>query len=197
MAFALAPRAEAATGRVIERVARVLAYAGGFLLSAIALMVCASIIGRALDGVAFFGPITGDYELVEAGTAIAVFAFLPWCQLKKGHVAVDIVVQALPPRLKALSGLIGDILLTIVAYIIAWRLFLGFGEKFPYGSDGMREVLGMGYRPFFAETTYELEIPVWIPYGLSWLGAAFFFVTALYTVWRSWNWVAQGQEQAV
>jgi hypothetical protein len=54
--------------------------------------------------------------------------------------------------------------------------------------------LGMGSRPFFPETTYELEIPVWIPYGLAWIGAALFFVTALYTVWRSLNWVLQGQE---
>lgn len=191
---ALAPRAEAAVGRWVEWIAKAMAFAGGVLLTLIALMVCASIFGRQMDGIWLFGPIRGDYELVEAGTAIAVFAFLPWCQLKRGHVAVDIVVQAFPPRLKALSGLIGDILLAIVAYVIAWRLFVGFGEKFPFGSDGLRETLGFGYRPFFAETTYELEIPVWMPYGLAWIGAALFFVTALYTVWRSLNWVLMGRE---
>jgi len=191
---ALAPMAEMRTGRIVEAVARTMAYAGGVLLTLIALMVFVSIIGRQLDGWLFFGPIRGDYELVEAGTAIAVFAFLPWCQLKRGHVAVDIVVQHFPLRLKAISGLVGDILLAIVAFVIAWRLWLGFGEKFPFGSDAMREALGMGYRPFFPETTYELEIPVWIPYGVSWIGAALFFVTALYTVWRSVNWVLQGQE---
>jgi len=190
----LAPRAEVATGRVIARMAVGMAFVGGIILTCIAVMVCASIFGRQMDGIWFFGPIRGDYELVEAGTAIAVFAFLPWCQLKRGHVAVDIVVQALPARLRALSGLIGDILLAIVAYVIAWRLFAGFGEKFPFGSDGLRETLGFGYRPFFAETTYELEIPVWIPYGLAWIGAALFFVTALYTVWRSLNWVLDGRE---
>jgi TRAP-type C4-dicarboxylate transport system permease small subunit len=191
---ALAPRAEAAVGRWVEWIAKAMAFAGGVLLTLIALMVCASIFGRQMDGIWLFGPIRGDYELVEAGTAIAVFAFLPWCQLKRGHVAVDIVVQAFPPRLKALSGLIGDILLAIVAYVIAWRLFVGFGEKLPFGSDGLRETLGFGYRPFFAETTYELEIPVWMPYGLAWIGAALFFVTALYTVWRSLNWVLMGRE---
>jgi TRAP-type C4-dicarboxylate transport system permease small subunit len=192
----LAPRAEAAVGRGIERLALLLAYAGGMILSLIAVMVCVSIVGRQLDGWLFFGPIRGDYELVEAGTAIAVFAFLPWCQLKRGHVAVDIVTQALPARLKAVTGLVGDLLLAVVAFVIAWRLWLGFGEKFPYGSDAVRQALGMGFRPFFPETTYELQIPVWIPYGLSWLGAAAFFLTALYTVWRSANWVLDGQERA-
>lgn len=191
----LAPRWEAATGRVMEWLARWLAYFGGLILAGLGVMVCVSIIGRALDGFGL-GPIKGDYELVEAGAAIAVFAFLPWCQLKRGHVSVDIVVQALPPRLKALSGLVGDILLTVVAFVIAWRLWLGFGEKFPYGSDALRGALGMGSRPFFPETSYELEIPVWIPYGLSFLGAALFFVTALYTVWRSLNWVLNGWEEA-
>jgi len=191
---ALAPRAEAAVGRAVERIAMAMALAGGVLLSVIALMVCASILGRQLDGLWLFGPIRGDYELVEAGTAIAVFAFLPWCQLRRGHVSVDIVVQALPPRVKALSGLIGDILLAVVAYVIAWRLFIGFGEKLPYGGDGLRQTLGFGYRPFFAETTYELQIPIWMPFGLAFIGAALFFVTALYTVWRSLNWVLQGQE---
>lgn len=194
MTDGIAPRAEAATGRVIGRIAGTMAWIGGLILTAVAVMVCASILGRQLDGLWLFGPIRGDYELVEAGTAIAVFAFLPWCQLKRGHVAVDIVVQAFPPRLRAVSGLMGDIMLAIVAYVIAWRLYVGFGEKFPHGSDALRAAFGMGPRPFFAETTYELEIPVWIPYGLSLIGAVLFFITAIYTVWRSVNWVARGME---
>ncbi|QBY00462.1 TRAP transporter small permease [Rhodophyticola sp. CCM32] len=144
----LAPGWEAATGRLMEYMARRLAYGGGFVLSVLALMVCASILGRALDGVGL-SPITGDYELVEAGCAIVVFAFLPWCQLKRGHVSVDIVMQHLPPRVTAFSGLVGDILLTVVAYVILWRLWLGFGEKFPYGSDTFRGVSGSGRGRFF------------------------------------------------
>jgi hypothetical protein len=93
-------------------------------------------------------------------------------------------------------GLVGDILISIVAFVMAWRLWAGFGEKFPHFPDGLREALGMGTRPFFPETTYELELPVWIPYGLAFLGLAIFFVTSLYTVWRSLNWTLQGMEQS-
>ena len=194
--MALAPAAEAATGRAMARIARGMAMLGGLLLVAIALMVCLSIIGRQLDGLWMFRPVRGDYELVEAGTAIAVFAFLPWCQLNRGHVSVDLVAQKLSPRRRAVSGLVGDVLLAIVATVIAWRLFLGFGEKFPHGGDGVRQVLGWGSPPVFAETTYELAIPVWIPYGLAWIGAALFCLTAMYCVWRSLNWVLQGWEPA-
>jgi len=171
---------------MLERLSRWLAWGGGGLLAVLAAMVCASIIGRALDG-AGLSPITGDYELVEAGSAVAVFAFLPWCQFKRGHVAVDIVVQNLTPRNRAIAGLAGDVLLAAVAFVILWRLWLGFGEKFPYGSDGLRGVLGFGARPFFPETTYELEIPVWIPYGLSVIGAVLFFLVSVYSIWRSIN----------
>lgn len=186
------PHLEARTGRAASALARALALFGGTILAAISVMVMASIIGRALDGWWFFQPITGDYELVEIGTAIAVFSFLPWCQLNRGHVSVDIVTSRLPQRGQAVAALMGDILLAIAAYIICWRLWLGFGEKFPYGSDGMRESLGMGYRPFFPETSYELEIPVWIAYGICWLGSAAFLLVALYTVWRGVNEVLRG-----
>ncbi|MEM6897355.1 MAG: TRAP transporter small permease, partial [Pseudomonadota bacterium] len=75
----IAATAEARVGRGIEALARTLAYLGGAILVALALMTLASIVGRWVNT----GPIrsiAGDYELVEAGVGIAVFAFLPWCQ---------------------------------------------------------------------------------------------------------------------
>lgn len=194
--MALARKAEQATGRVLERVARAMAYFGGVILVAIALLTVASITGRALLSLGL-GPIKGDFEMVEAGCAVAIFAFLPLAQFKRGHVTVDIFIQQMPRRVQAFLGLIGDLLIAVMAYVILWRLWLGFGEKFPYGSEGLRDVLGMGYKPFYPETTYELEMPVWYPYGLSVMGAALFFVVAAYTVWRSLNWVLDGAEQRV
>lgn len=191
--MALAPAAEAATGRVVERAARWMAYAGGVVLTGFALTTVVSIIGRAFL-FAGLGPIKGDYELVELGSAIAVFYFMPWCQLKRGHVTVDVFVARLPERLYALLGFLGDLLVTAFAFVIMWRLYLGFGEKFPYFSDAWRSTLVMGYRPYFPETSYELAIPVWIPFLLSLLGAVMFFLVSLYTVWRGLNWVLQGEE---
>ncbi|MEM6897984.1 MAG: TRAP transporter small permease, partial [Pseudomonadota bacterium] len=161
---------------------------------ALALMTLASIVGRWVNT----GPIrsiAGDYELVEAGVGIAVFAFLPWCQLRRGHVTVDIFTQGLPARGRSFTAFMGDVAIAIVAFVVMWRFYLGFGEKFPYFSDAWRDRLAMGFKPFFPETTYELEIPVWIPYGLALIGAVAFFLVALYTVWRSWNRLARGDAE--
>lgn len=189
----IAPAAEARVGRALEGLARALAYTGGLILVAIAIVTVLSITGRALISIGL-GPIKGDFEMVEMGCAIAVFFFLPWCQLKRGHVTVDILVDRMPRRAHAGFGLIGDTCVLIAASVIAWRLYLGFGEKFPYGSDALRESLSMGYKPFFAETTYELELPIWIPYGMALNGALIFLAVSAYSVWRSLNWTLAGQE---
>lgn len=191
--MAIAKSAEARVGRVLEQLARWLAYGGGALLVGMALVTVFSVIGRALLSFGL-GPIRGDFELVEAGCAIAIFAFLPWCQLRRGHVTVDIVVDRLSGGMKAFFGMLGDIAIAGIAGLILWRLYLGFGEKFPYGGPAFRDALGMGAKPFFPETTYELELPVWIPFGLATIGATLFFVVSLYTVWRSLNWLLDGAE---
>ena len=84
---------------------------------------------------------------------------------------MDILIQRFSPRTQAFFGLLGDLSIAAISILILRQLWFGFGEKFPYGSDGLREALGMGYKPFFAETTYELEIPVWTLYGAALVGA--------------------------
>lgn len=193
--MALAKAAEAATGRIVTAIARWLAYAGGVVLTAAAILTVLSITGRAMLPLGL-GPIKGDYELVGNGCALAIFAFMPWCQLRRGHVTVDVFISVFPPRVQAALGFLGDTLLTICSFVILWRLWLGFGEKLPYGSDALRGFLGFGSKPYYPETTYELAIPFWIPYGLALIGALVFFIVCLYTMWRSLNWTLDGQEGA-
>ncbi|MEM1234862.1 MAG: TRAP transporter small permease [Pseudomonadota bacterium] len=190
----IAVKAEERVGAGVAALARLLAYVGGAILIALALMTLVSIFGRWIN-TGWIRSISGDYELVEAGVGIAVFSFLPWCQLNRGHVTVDIFTNGLPARGRALTALMGDILIAVLAYVVMWRFYLGFGEKFPYFSDAWRDRLSMGFKPFFPETTYELEIPIWIPYGLALTGAVAFFLVSLYTVWRSWNRLARGEAQ--
>ena len=190
----LAPGALARSGRWVAGASRLCAYGGGLLLAGLGLMTVVSIVGRRLSGLGL-GHVPGDYELVANGAALAVFAFLPWCQLTRGHVTVDLLTNAFPPRARAAFGLAGDALVTLAALVILRQIWLGFGEKFPHGSDGLRAALGMGPRPFFAETTYELAIPVWIPYGAAVVLAALFALTSLWTAWRALNWTIDGEER--
>jgi len=191
--MALAASAEASVGRVLGWACRIMALGGGLALLAIAGLTVLSIAGRSLSAFGL-GPIKGDFELVAHGAALAIFSFLPLCQLNRGHVTVDIVVDTLPPRIKAALGLLGDLVVTAIAVVILWRLWLGFGERWPGGSAALRKAFGFGPPPFFPETTYELEMPLYLPFGFAVGGAALFVIVCLYTVWRSLNWTLRGTE---
>ncbi len=165
----IAPAAEVVVGRVVEGLARGLAIAGGLVLVALAVMAVVSITGRAFSKLGL-GPVPGDFELIEAGCGVAVFAFLPWCQFRRGHVTVDVLEPYLPARLWAALAVIGNVAMTAVAAIVAWQLWFGFLDKLAYG-----------------ETSMILRMPVWWGYAAGWFAALVFVLTCVYTVWRSLN----------
>lgn len=153
---------------VITRSAQVMALLGGLVLCLLVGMTCVSILGRALNTVghggmlgamglwlaAHTGPVKGDYELIEAGIAFAIFAFLPICQLKAGHARVDLIAAALPARLNRILTAFWEGVLAAIIIVFGWRLYLGFLEKLDNG-----------------QTTFLLQMPVWWAYGASFLAA--------------------------
>jgi TRAP-type C4-dicarboxylate transport system permease small subunit len=182
----LAPRLERRVGSWVETLARALALVGGIILVALVVMSVISIFGRGIGSYSRtlpflrgFGPVPGDFELVEAGTAVAVFAFLPWCQLRRGHVTVDVFLMWTTPRVRAALSLAGNVLMTVAAAFIAWRLGLGLQDKMA-----------------FRETTMILGMPVWYGYAAALVGAWAFCLVSLYTVWRSVNEVARAVDGA-
>ncbi len=184
----IAVSSEKKVGHAMDRVARVLAFVGGTVLVLIAVMTVISTIGRAFVGLQIgLGPIPGDFELVEAGTAVAVFCFMSWCQLNQGHVTVDILADFAPKRVNLLLILIGNVLILAVAFVIAWRLWMGFGEQVTWFDQPVRDMLGFGYKPFTNNTTYILGMPFWYSYAQSFVGAFFFTIISAFTVWRALN----------
>jgi TRAP-type C4-dicarboxylate transport system permease small subunit len=138
---------------LIYGLSRAMAWFGAIVLSAIALMSVASIIGRALSGFGL-GPVPGDFELVEAGTALAVFCFLPWCHLKGGHAVVDMLWKSYPPPMRRALEVLSDALMFVVWLLLVWRMGLAMTE----------------YR-HNAEVSFILQMPVWWGYALSLLPA--------------------------
>jgi len=188
---------EQRVGQLLSHPARWLACFGGLVLTVIAVLTVVSIIGRALTGVELggfaFSAVKGDFELVEIGAAVAVFCFLPWCQLNRGHVRVDIISRVIPGRLDALLELIGDLAIALIAIIITWRIWMGMGERVTWFSQEVRDTLGFGYKPFSVETTFILGWPTWYGYAVGFIGCLLFSIVALYTVWRSINEVIAGR----
>ncbi|MFW5679061.1 MAG: TRAP transporter small permease [Pseudomonadota bacterium] len=163
-----------ALDRRIERLARLMAVAGGGALIAVVVLTVASIVGRRLGSVGL-GPIPGDFELVELATAFAVFASLGWCQLRRGHVTVDLCWRRASPRLTAGIDLVADLLMTLGAALLAWRLALGLLD-----------------RHRFAETTFVLQIPLWWGYAACLVGAMVFVLACASSVRRDWQRMRQG-----
>ncbi|MEL7278687.1 MAG: TRAP transporter small permease [Pseudomonadota bacterium] len=193
----VAPGLERRVGAVLGWIARALALLGGVILAGLAVMTVASITGRALISLGF-GPVKGDFELVQLGAAVAVFSFLPLCQLRRGHVTVDILADALGPRIKAGLGLVGNIAIAVVSLIVARMLWLGMLEKFCFSPQDpaigwLWDMLGVAEPFCWVEATYELGLPAWWGYALGSLGAWLFALVALYTVWRSLNETIRGE----
>ena len=109
-------------GRLLDVLARTFAFLGGAVLVGITLMSVTSIAGRALLG----KPVPGDFELVQVASAVAIAAFLPYCQLRRGNIIVDFFTTRTSPRTQAVFDAIGALLFSAVMGLLAWRTTLGF-----------------------------------------------------------------------
>ncbi|MCD7059014.1 TRAP transporter small permease [Pelagibacterium xiamenense] len=154
-------------GRAVAGLAKLTAIAGGIVLLLLAVLVVVSVTGRALIW-AGLRPVTGDYELVAAGVGFAVFAFLPWAHLNRGHAVVTILSDTFGPRVNAWILVVTDFLMLAAAIFIAWRHGLGMIDKFNYG-----------------ETTILLRMPLGWGYASGLVGAVVFVIVAFYVLVRS------------
>ena len=168
-------------GTLIRRLANGMAVLGGLVLSLLILLVCLSVLGRVLNGAfhgalgtllpglsqwaleAGVGPINGDFELVEAGIAFSIFAFLPLCQLERGHAAVDIFTSRLPVRAQQVLNAVIAVIFAAVLILIAVQL-----------SEGMQSKMRSG------QTTFLIQFPVWWAYAASLLGAVATAIVGVY-----------------
>ena len=155
--------------RLAECLARTLALLGGVVLIGLIILTCGSIIGRALLPLDLgFGPIRGVYDMTEIGIAVAIFAFLPWAQLRETHARVDLFRWVIPPRVNRALDLVFNATMTVLVAVGTARLYLGMVDKIAYG-----------------ETTLIAQIPVWYGYAASLIGAVGFVFIALFCTLRA------------
>jgi len=154
-------------GRLVHKLAKYVAIAGGLAMMAIVALIVISVVGRALLW-AGLRPITGDYEIAEAAVGFAIFAFLPWAHLTGGHAIVSIFTDFLNARANAWIIVVSDALMLAAGTFIAWRHWLGMIDKYNYG-----------------ETTLLLRMPLWWSYAAGMVGAATFVIVAAYVLARS------------
>lgn len=161
------PEVDNFIGRWLHFLSRMAAILGGFVMSGLVVMTVVSVIGRWL----FSSPIYGDFELVEMGTAISVFLFLPYCHMNRGNVIVDLFLAWAPRGLQSFFDVLGSIALAAIAGMLTWRMVLGGFDMVEYN-----------------ETTYILAMPIWwaFPFAIGSLGLLTLccLYTAIHDGWR-------------
>lgn len=162
-----------------EFLARVLALAGGAVLIVVTALTCISIAGRVLVPLDIgLGPIRGIYDMTEIGMAAAIFAFMPWAQLREAHARVDLFQWAIPTKMDQLLDLLFNAAMAFVAFVGTYRLYLGMQDKLSFG-----------------ETTLIAQIPVWQGYAAGLVGAVGFVIVALFCTLRAGRRLAGHEDQ--
>jgi len=134
---------------------------GGVLLLAIALMNTWSVIS--LNALGY--PVPGDFEMVEIGVAVAVFGFLPYCQLTGSNVTADIFSANASPRWIAIFSVLSALVAAFFSVVLIWRM-----------SDGMSSYIE------YEEVTTILGIPLWMAFPPILVSLALLIVAAMITL---------------
>ena len=130
-------------GGLLGRAIEAWAVLGGLLLLGVVLMTAWS----ATSGVVFSKPLPGDVELTEMLVAVAVFMFLPYCQLMGANVTADIFTERASPRTIAVFTLLSGAIALAFSVLLGVQMFRGLLDYLE-----------------FVETTTILRVPIWYAY---------------------------------
>jgi TRAP-type C4-dicarboxylate transport system permease small subunit len=125
---------------LLERLTGWIAVAGGLLALAVAILVAISVFSRWLIG----KPIEGDFEFVKMATAIAIFAYLPYTEARRGNMVVDTFTGWLPARANRFIDAFWSLIYAAVMGLIGYCLVYGTLDTIRSG-----------------ETTMQLQILIW------------------------------------
>ena len=139
-------------GSLLEKLAAWWAILGGVTLLAIVLVTVTNVGAFGLDKIArlFGGTVSGlpGYEdfvrLAISGAALMLF---PYCQLKRGHVAVDLFVNMTPRVVQRALDAVALVAMTALALFLAYWMVLGLLETRADGA--LSRVLGWPEWPFY------------------------------------------------
>lgn len=152
--------------RGIEAVIAAWALAGGVVIAALAIMTAAS----ATSNLLFARPFAADYELVKHFVAVAIFMFLPYCQLTGANVSVDIFTERMGRRVKAAMAVFASLLALVFAAILLRQMAFGMQSYIRY-----------------PEVTPVLRLPLWTAFPPMLLSLALLFAAALLTAIDGWR----------
>lgn len=127
-----------------------------------------------VTGGVFGRPLLGDSELVELLVGAAVFAFLPYCQLRGSNIIVDFFTQPLAPRARHRLDALMGVAFIFVAAILTWRM-----------AEGALSAWERSRRSMF------LQLPEWWVYAFGVAAMLLWVVVCIVTTYLSFRKAAQ------
>lgn len=137
---------------VLHRLTALWALLGGLLLLAIVAVTMANVTAFTFDrvlsvvGVNVEG-LPGYEDFVRLAVSAAALMCIPWCQARRGHVAVDFFVELMPARAGRGLDRLCLLLTVMVAVFLAYWMMLGMLET--RADHVLSRVLGWPEWPFY------------------------------------------------
>ena len=137
---------------LIERAATWWALLGGLILFVIVFVTVCNVAAFALDKLARLlgGTVSGlpGYEdFVRLAISAAALTLLPYCQLKRGHVVVDLFAGMMPRAMGQALTRISLVAMAALAVFLAYWMAVGMQETRADGA--LSRVLGWPEWPFY------------------------------------------------
>jgi TRAP-type C4-dicarboxylate transport system permease small subunit len=107
------------------------AWAGAVVLAIMLLLTYADVIGREI----LKRPITANIEMTELLMGLVVYLGVSLTTRVRGHVRVDILLNILPQRVRAVADSVTLLLCALFVTAMAWRLYERAVVKFTKGDE--------------------------------------------------------------
>ena len=120
---------------------KILTFFAGLILVFMVLLTCANIVFRM-----FWVPVSGTYELMGFSGALLTAFALAYTQIKKGHIAVDVLVNIFPPKTRWVLAAINNAMCFVFFILAGWQLAIKANTLRTTGE--VTETLRIIYYPF-------------------------------------------------
>jgi TRAP-type C4-dicarboxylate transport system permease small subunit len=127
--------------KVNQALNQALIYLAGCFLVAMIVLTCANIVSRLI-----WVPIRGTFELMGYGGAIVTAFALGYTQLKRTHVAVDILVLRFSKKTQSVLNGINALICMVFFAVVAWQI-AKYGATL-WRTGEVTETLRIVYYPF-------------------------------------------------
>ncbi len=120
---------------------RLLVFSGGVFLVAMIILTCANILARLV-----WLPVRGTFELMGFFGATATAFALGFTQLRRGHIAVDVLVNTFSKKKQRVVSVLNSLLCGLFIAVCAWQMALKAAVLWRTGE--VTETLRIIYYPF-------------------------------------------------